>query len=153
MAAPPCILFQPPNHVGLGHISRLAAIALHVRQIAPAVRVPFAVEGSSHQLLESLGLPFLPLPSGHDLFKTECWQPWSREERTGLALDLSRTILERLAPQVVVFDCFPFPAMAAAARERRVHMVLCLREMKDLASHLETLRGLEPHIEALLIPH
>ncbi len=151
--APPCILFQPPNHVGLGHISRLAAIALSLRRLEPAVRVPFAVEGSSHQLLESLGLPFVPLPSAHDLFKNGAWQPWTGDQRNGLALDICRAILARLAPQVVVFDCFPFMAMATAAVERRIRMVLCLREMKDTAAHLDTLRRLQPHLDAVLLPH
>ena len=74
---PHCILFQPPNHVGLGHISRLAAIALCIRKQEPSIRVQFAVEGGSHQLLESLGLPFISIPSAHVLYKTSDWSEWS----------------------------------------------------------------------------
>jgi hypothetical protein len=43
----PTILFQPPNRIGLGHMSRLIAIALAVRQTAPGTRTPFVIEGGT----------------------------------------------------------------------------------------------------------
>src|SRR5712692_8568803 len=124
ISARPCILFQPPNRIGLGHINRLAAIALCVREVASDIRVPFAVEGYSHQLLEALGLPYLSIPSAHTLFKSDSWNCWSQAERQGLALEISRAILARLAPGLLVFDCFPYVAIATAAIQTGVPMVL-----------------------------
>lgn len=69
----PTVLFQPPNHVGLGHINRLSAIALALQEMHPSVRSVFVVEGSGHVLLDALNLPFVPLPSDHALFETEHW--------------------------------------------------------------------------------
>jgi UDP-N-acetylglucosamine:LPS N-acetylglucosamine transferase len=150
---PRCILFQPPNHVGLGHISRLAAIALCIRQQEPSIRVQFAVEGGSHQLLESLGLPFISIPSAHVLYKTADWSEWSVEERNGIALEISRAILKSVAPDIVVFDCFPSLAMITAAIERGTPMVLTLREMKETAAYLATIQKFADKFVAVIVPH
>jgi predicted glycosyltransferase len=150
---PRCVLFQPPNHVGLGHISRLAAIALCLRGQEPSIRVPFAVEGASHQLLESLALPFISIPSAHVLYKTADWSAWTVRERHGIALEISRAILKTVAPGLIVFDCFPSIAMVSAAIERGIPMALCLREMRDTAAHLATMSKFAHHIQAVLVPH
>jgi hypothetical protein len=65
------ILFQPSNGIGLGHISRLIAIALAIRDKAPSARLPFLLEGGSHSLLETASLPYLSLPRGETLYGTE----------------------------------------------------------------------------------
>ena len=148
-----CILFQPPNHVGLGHISRLAAIALCVREICPGINVLFAVEGDGHGLLDALGLPYLSIPSAHALFKSSAWNSWTQAERRSLALEISRAILVTLSPRLLVFDCFPYLSMARAAIQVGVPMVLCLREMKDTAGHLSIMSELAPHFAAVLAPH
>jgi predicted glycosyltransferase len=44
-------------------------------------------------------------------------------------------------------------AMASAARERNIPMVLCLREMKDWAKHLELLGEVAAGLAAVLAPH
>ncbi len=150
---PPSILFQPPNHIGLGHISRLAAIALSVRQVRPDIRIPFAVEGSSHLLLESLDLPHVAIPSAHELFKNDRWREWTHAERHGLARAMCGAVLDCLAPSLVVFDTFPSMPLVAVARERHVPMVLCLREVKPGVSFDEALRPVLPLLTAILIPH
>jgi predicted glycosyltransferase len=146
----PTILFQPPNHIGLGHISRLAAIALCVRQADPAIRTPFAVDGSGHELLDALDLPHVSIPSAYAMFKTGLWRDWTASERQALALSVCGSILDRLRPDLVVFDSFPSIAMIDAARERRVPLAMCLREMRDGAAFVADLL---PHLAALLIPH
>ena len=90
---PQTILFQPPNHIGLGHISRLLAIALAVRRAAPDTRTPFIVEGDGHGLIAAHGLPEINLPGSVDLYETQKWSGWDRAARHLLVLDLATTLL------------------------------------------------------------
>jgi predicted glycosyltransferase len=150
---PRTILFQPQNHVGMGHMNRLAAIALAIRQIDASVRTPFVVEGASHVLLDALGLPYTPIPSSHLLFETEDWSRWSREERIDLQIRISRTVLESIRPQLVVFDFFPSEAFASAVMEKNLPVVLCLRQTNYLDLQLQRMRNLLPHVCRVLIPH
>jgi predicted glycosyltransferase len=153
MSVRPTILFHPPNHVGLGHINRLSAIALALRQMRETVRSVFVVEGAGHALLDALGLPFVPLPSSHALYETECWTFWSECERLTLLEEVSRAIVRSISPQLVVFDCFPTPAFATAVLERKIPVVLCLREMQDLRKYLSHVHDLMGHVALILIPH
>jgi hypothetical protein len=43
MRAQRTILFHPLNHIGLGHINRLAVIALALHELDNNVRTPFVV--------------------------------------------------------------------------------------------------------------
>lgn len=147
------ILFQPPNRLGLGHISRLSAIALTIRELDQSIRVPFAVEGAGHVLLDSLKLPYVPLPGTHDLYKSGRWDEWSHNDRSGLNAEVSRAIMGKLAPQAVVFDCLPSLAMAAAAVEKRIPIILCMREMRDVRSYIHRLSWFPKHVEAVIVPH
>ena len=133
----PVVLFQPPNRVGLGHINRLCAIALALREIDPEVRVPFVVEGASHDLVEAHGLPHLDFPSRHELYKSGRWEAWGVEERSRLAVSIARAIIEKLQADLVVFDCFPCENLAAAAIECRIPMALCLRKGRNWDQYLD----------------
>jgi len=147
------VLFQPPNHVGLGHINRLSAIALALRKLDPSIRTPFVVEGAAHVLLDVLGLPYIPLPSSHLMEESDSWAGWTKDERSELASEISGAIIKSINPQIVVFDCFPNLALASAALKSKLPIVLCLREMRELDGYLAHIRELLPCISLLLIPH
>src|SRR5439155_15170021 len=57
----PTIMFHPPNGYGLGHVNRLAAIALAVRKRHPAAALPFVLRDGNHSLLETASLPYVYL--------------------------------------------------------------------------------------------
>jgi len=149
----PTILFQPPNHVGLGHINRLSAIALALRQIDPEIRAPFAVEGAAHVLLDALDLPYVPLPSTHLMQENKYWSSWTEGERAGLSVSVARAVLASVDPQLVVFDCFPNQGFLSAVLERQVPMALCIREMRNLDKYLEEVSDLLPRVSLILVPH
>ena len=153
MSSPPTILFQPLNHIGLGHVNRLASIALALRRLDPCIRTLFVVEGGAHVLLDSLGLPYLPLPSEHAMHETDSWSSWTASERSSFSSQISRAILGTVLPQIVVFDCVPNPAFAAATFEAALPAVLCLREMRDLDAYLAFMRESLPHLNLILVPH
>jgi predicted glycosyltransferase len=153
MDTPPTILFQPPNHIGLGHINRLAAIALALREMPNPVRPVFVVEGSSHLLLDVLNLPSIPLPSDHAMFETDLWNSWSADERFTLSKEISQGILRTVRPQLVVFDCFPNPQFARVVFEEKIPTILCLREMRDINRYLNHIGDMLGQIGHIILPH
>lgn len=150
---PKTILFQPPNHVGLGHISRLIAVALAVRESDPALRLPFVVEGHGHGLIEAHGLPYISLPNGYDLHETENWSAWPRSRRQVVMLDLALALVRTLEPDLIVFDCFPNGAMLSAALECRIPIATCLRKAKEMRVYYDNLEALGSAVRLILIPH
>lgn len=147
----PLILFQCPNQIGLGHMSRLAAIALSIRDRVPQMRLPFLVEGASHSLLESYNLPYLSLPGARDL--RQYWTAWHAEELQQLTSSICLALIKNLRPDVIVFDCLPNAAIIAAAAECEVPMVLCLRKIKNFDHYCEQMADTFAQMERILIPH
>lgn len=153
MGTPRTVLFHPLNHIGLGHINRLAVIALALRELDAGVRTPFVVEEASHVLLDALGLPYLPLPSNHAMGESPAWAAWSEDERSALQIEISRSILRASAPQAVVFDFLPSPVFATVVMESGIPIVLCLREMRTLSSYLVSAYALLKHVKLIVVPH
>ena len=134
-------------------MNRLSVIALALREIDPDVRTPFVVEGASHVLLDTFALPYVPLPVSYAMTDGGVWAPWTEIERSSLQLQISRSVLKSIGPQAVVFDCLPTPAFSQAVIESGTPIVLCLREMRDLARYLAEVCGLLHHVKLIIVPH
>src|SRR5262245_17109194 len=146
------IMFQAPNGIGLGHISRLVAVALALRDLDPKLRMPFVLEGGSHELLERDGLPYVALPH-HDHLQSGSWDAWSKDERNQLVAELSSVLISRMSPALVVTDSFPcFPFLAAVARAS-VPVVLCARKTNDESGYFREVARYRALLRAILIPH
>jgi predicted glycosyltransferase len=153
MAARRAVLFQPLNHIGMGHINRLAVIARALHELDDGIRTPFVVEDSAHVLLDAMELPYIPLPSGDSMSNGGSWSAWTKDERYSLQQQLSRAILQAVVPQVVVFDFLPIPAFAEAVVTSGIPMVFCLREMKRIRDYLPRVRGLLDQARLIVIAH
>jgi hypothetical protein len=81
LPGPSGVLFQAPNSIGLGHISRLAAIALAMKGLLPDLPFAFLIEGVDHGLLASLGLPWLSLPKVAQVVEGPEWSVWPIDHR------------------------------------------------------------------------
>jgi len=81
------------------------------------------------------------------------WAAWTEGERSVLQADISRSVLKSIAPRVVVFDFLPNPNFADAVVKSEIPIVLCMREMRDLASYLAYARDLLEHVKLIVIPH
>lgn len=147
------VLFQPLNHIGLGHINRLAVIAFALRELDDSIRTPFVVEEAAHVLLDSLGLPYIPLTSSHSLNKGLAWSAWTENERSAVQGEISRSILRALAPNIVVFDFLPNSAFADVVVKAGIPIVFCVREMRRLSEYLPTVRDLLDCVRLIIIPH
>jgi predicted glycosyltransferase len=153
MIARRTVLFQPLNHIGMGHINRLAVIALALQELDQSIRTPFVVEESSDVMLDARELPYIPFPSSNSMSHGGAWSGWTNDERYSLQQQLSQTILQAVVPQVVVFDCLAIPAFADAVLTSGIPVVFCLREMRSLREYLPRVRDLLDRARLILIPH
>jgi UDP-N-acetylglucosamine--N-acetylmuramyl-(pentapeptide) pyrophosphoryl-undecaprenol N-acetylglucosamine transferase len=146
----PTILFQPVNGIGLGHISRLAAIALAVRNKLPRALLPFAVAGDSHLFLESLGLP-------HVSFGVHMTGPdpssWGPSQQNKLIHQIARALVGELQPQAIVFDFIAVPPILQAAMERHIPAVLVIRKSRDMEKYFSQLAPYQQLFKMFILPH
>jgi UDP-N-acetylglucosamine--N-acetylmuramyl-(pentapeptide) pyrophosphoryl-undecaprenol N-acetylglucosamine transferase len=150
---PSTVLFQSPNRIGLGHLSRLLAIALELKRADPSVRTPFIVEGDGHGLIAAHGMPEFNLPSSFDLIESGRWNDWEGPDRHALVQDVAWALLRRFAPRLVVFDCFPNVTVAHAAFEMGIPAAVCLRKAKAINSYFDRLRQLTSQVQLVIVPH
>jgi UDP-N-acetylglucosamine:LPS N-acetylglucosamine transferase len=134
-------------------MNRLSVIALALREIDPKVRTPFVVEGASHVLLDTFALPYVPLPVSYAMSDRSVWTAWTETERLSLQLQIAQSILKSIGPQAVVFDCLPTPVFSQVVIESGIPIVLCLREMRDLARYLAEVCGLLKYVKLIIVPH
>lgn len=146
------ILFQAPNSIGLGHMSRLAAIALALREQRPDVRAPFLIEGGSHHLLESLGIPYVSVPHRDD-FEAASWELWTNGERWQLVSAMASAAIRSLKPRAIVFDSFPLPAAAEITMQVKVPIVLVARKMQNMPAYFGQMETFNSFLRLVLFPH
>jgi len=74
--------------------------------------------------------------------------------RHQMVTEVASTLLKVLRPELIVFDCFPHPAlMQAAYRQGGISAAICLRVMKDMSGHFREIRNVGARVQAILIPH
>ena len=154
-AKSPVIAFQVPNEIGLGHMNRMACVALALRELDGGVRSVFVVEGSSHGVLEAMGLPCVSMPALQALRNGNGWSPWEKEDRKALVDIVADAVVESLEPDLAVYDCFPSAAFVKAAARRGIRNVLCLRKMRDFDAYMQENRvsAVLHSCEFILVPH
>lgn len=146
------VAFQAPNRVGLGHISRMMAVALAIRRRRPDARLPFILEGASHSLLETASLPYFSLPHREEMAGPS-WTAWNHLRRANMVFDMSRAILRCLQPDMVLCDTFPCMPFMAAAAKLRVPLALCARKTRYNEAYWEGICKHGALLSLILIPH
>jgi predicted glycosyltransferase len=124
------ILYHAINGSGLGHLTRLASIALAVQQEAPDVHQLMATSANYPPLLQSLCMPSVILPHDDDAPFTGM----DRRLRT-VSARLARRILSDTVraydPKILVFDTHaPWGVVDEAWKDGR-RPVLVLRHCRD----------------------
>ena len=108
-----CIVFFPTNGVGLGHFTRLFAVAKRVREQDPDVEIVFVTTMAALHLLESEGIPSYHLPGAY------MFNDMSSAEWNAITEELLATVFEIHRPSVFVFDgAFPYRGMLNAIKNR-----------------------------------
>jgi spore coat polysaccharide biosynthesis predicted glycosyltransferase SpsG len=151
----PVVLFQAPNHVGLGHLNRMSCIADALRSLDPAVRPLFVIDGHSHGVLESFKLPHFSLPHHSHLLDRETWPLWTTPEIWRMSTALADSILDTSGAALIVYDSFPSLSFIWPVLRRKIKTVLIIRKMRDLDTYLESPR-MRPLLQSgcsVIVPH
>lgn len=146
------ILFQPSNGIGLGHVSRLLAIAEALRQQSQECRILFAVEPGVQALLGSEKFPQVVIPAPKELLK-ECWGEWPEEDREGIYRGVAQGIIEGFRPDLVVFDTFPNRLVAYCVLEAAVPFVMCVRHVKEFRAYADLTHPMLTAARSIIVPH
>lgn len=146
-----CVLFHAVNGIGLGHISRLAAIALAMRERRPNLPLLFVVEGDSHGLLQSADLPYVEFPSASRFNGGE--DSWLRSIRGRLLGSIAESIVAATNPRLILFDCLPNPAFVAVAKRKSIPLAICVRKTKDMRDYLRRLQPVLDQARTIIFPH
>jgi len=108
-----CIVFFPTNGVGLGHFTRLLAVAKRIREKDPEVEIIFVTTMAALHLLETKGIPSYHLPGAY-MFKDMSSSEWN-----AITEEMLATVFEIHRPSVFVFDgAFPYRGMLNAIKNR-----------------------------------
>lgn len=148
----PSMFFQPTNGVGLGHLSRLAAIALAVRSRERRVRLLFGIAGASHALVESWGLPHVSIPVSLEQ-GAEVWSCWTTAQRLQFGAALADSMLRVADPDLVVFDCEPSRSFARAALSQARLIAICIREVKNFNEYRKRTGRILEAARLIIVPH
>jgi predicted glycosyltransferase len=151
----PLVIFQVPNQIGLGHMNRMACVAVALRKIDPAIRLLFVVEGSTHGLLESFALPYIALPNPGLVYRSECWKAWPINERRRSVDALAISIIYTTRPDLVIYDCLPSIHFIHSVIRFGIKTVLCIRKVKDFEAYARDYRVVRvlESAASFLIPH
>ncbi|HEY8186314.1 MAG TPA: glycosyltransferase [Pyrinomonadaceae bacterium] len=146
-----CVLFHAVNGIGLGHVSRLTAIALALRERRPNLPLLFVVQGDSHGLLQSADLPYVAFPSASRFNGGE--DSWLRSIRGRLLGSMAESIIVATNASLILFDCLPDPAFVAVAGRKSIPFAICVRKAKDMADYLRRLRPVLEQARIIIFPH
>ncbi|MYL61973.1 hypothetical protein GLW07_01260 [Bacillus hwajinpoensis] len=108
------ILFVPTNGAGLGHLTRLLAIARRVKRIDPSKKIIFHTTSSAMHLILQEGFLGYHLPSKM-LFPKEM----SAKQWNAMLRDHLETVIGIHQPETIVFDgAFPYAGLVASMRKK-----------------------------------
>src|SRR5258706_14300133 len=112
----------------------------------------FAVEGSSHGLLEAAELPYIPLPAYPSITS---WPLLSADEKARLRLAMANSIVQIICPDLLVFDSIPSVQFATAAQQRGIPFAICHRKMKkeEYSAISGNIAEVYRNAQLILIPH
>ena len=109
-----CVVLFPTNGVGLGHFTRLFAVAKRIRKQDPEVEIVFVTTMSALHLVENEGYPAYHLPGSY-MFNDMTSGEWN-----AITEEMLATVFEIHRPSVFVFDgAFPYRGMLNAIKNRK----------------------------------
>lgn len=117
------ILFHAINHVGLGHLNRLLAIAEYLREGCALKQCLFLIEGG-RDLIQSTDLPWIQIPAFGD-FRSERWLKWfGISECEKYPEGITRAVAQIFGPDIVVLDTVLYKPVVAGIAGTSAKVVL-----------------------------
>lgn len=109
-----CVVLFPTNGVGLGHFTRLFAVARQIRKKDPDVEIVFVTTMSALHLVESEGFASYHLP-GRYMFNDMTAAEWN-----AITEEILGTVFEIHRPSIFVFDgAYPYRGMLNSINNRK----------------------------------
>jgi predicted glycosyltransferase len=125
------ILFQAPAG-GLGHLSRLTAIAEQLLSLDPDVQPVILSDGTVPPWNSEV--PYLPLVARRNLLSRQ-WLRWGPGPAWSVFENILVGTMEGFRPHVVVYDTIVWQALRQIVLRHPVHQVLVLRRRKDFDTY------------------
>ncbi|MCM1990274.1 methyltransferase domain-containing protein [Oceanirhabdus seepicola] len=110
-----CIIFTPTNGAGLGHITRLLAIARRIKKLQPERKIIFFATSSAMHLILQEGFLGYHLPSKMLFPEDTSAKQWNMllKEQLGMVMKLHK-------PSMLVFDgAYPYAGLIASMKEAK----------------------------------
>ena len=143
-----CMLFMPTNGAGLGHLTRLMAIAKRVRQNRPEIEIVFYSTSIAMPLIMQEGFIGYYLPSKSQLPATTTNHQWNQLLRNQLD-----TILDLHTPNTLVFDgTFPYEGLVSAMNDAKGLRGVWIQRGERREKSRDMVAGMEKYFDLTIIP-
>ncbi|TKD70975.1 glycosyltransferase [Pseudalkalibacillus hwajinpoensis] len=142
------ILFVPTNGAGLGHLTRLLAIARRVKRIDPSKKIIFHTTSSAMHLILQEGFLGYHLPSKM-LFPKEM----SAKQWNGMLRDHLETVISIHQPETIVFDgAFPYAGLVASMRKKDGLRKIWVKRGQHKEGKAELVESKESEFDEVYVP-
>jgi len=143
-----CMLFMPTNGTGLGHLTRLMAIAKRVRQNRPEIEIVFYTTSIAMPLIMREGFIGYYLPSKAQLPAATTTRQWDQLLRNQLD-----TILDLHTPSTLVFDgTFPYEGLVSAMNDAKGLRRVWVQRGERKKKSRDKVAGMEKYFDLTIIP-
>lgn len=149
--ASPRIVFYAVNGLGLGHVTRLLAIARAVRRQAPRAEILFLTSSEADGVIYREGFAAVKIPSKS--IREQCGLGKSTYFK--LAQSVTWNTLSAFNPDVLVVDTYPsgsFEELIPVLGWRQKN-VFVFREQREATFLTPLLQATLPLYDALIVPH
>lgn len=149
--ASPRIVFYAVNGLGLGHVTRLLAIARAVRRQAPRAEILFLTSSEADGVIYREGFAAVKIPSKS--IREQCGLGKSTYYK--LAQSVTWNVLSAFNPDVLVVDTYPsgsFEELIPVLGWRQKN-VFVFREQREATFQTPLLQATLPLYDALIVPH
>ncbi|MCA0172794.1 glycosyltransferase [Bacillus sp. RAR_GA_16] len=142
------ILFVPTNGAGLGHLTRLLAIARRVKRIDPSKKIIFHTTSSAMHLILQEGFLGYHLPSKM-LFPKEM----SAKQWNAMLRDHLETVIGIHQPETIVFDgAFPYAGLVASMRKKDGLRKIWVKRGQHKEGKAELVESKEAEFDEVYVP-
>ena len=142
------ILFVPTNGAGLGHLTRLLAIARRVKRIDPSKKIIFHTTSSAMHLILQEGFLGYHLPSKM-LFPKEM----SAKQWNAMLCDHLETVISIHQPETIVFDgAFPYAGLVASMRKKDGLRKIWVKRGQHKEGKAELVESKEAEFDEVYVP-
>lgn len=143
-----CMLFMPTNGTGLGHLTRLMAIAKRVRQNRPEIEIVFYTTSIAMPLIIQEGFIGYYLPSKAQLPAATTNRQWDQLLRNQLD-----TIFDLHTPNTLVFDgTFPYEGLVSAMNDAKGLRRVWVQRGERKKKSRDKVAGMEKYFDLTIIP-